>query len=446
MFERLTEGFESFFKRLRGHGKLTEDNVRESMREVRRILLEADVNFRVVKDFVARVQEKALGQEVLKSITPGQQVIKIIHEEMVQLLGGGDKPAAGLDLSSLPPVSVMVVGLQGSGKTTLVAKLGLRLRRKGKFPLLVAADIYRPAAIDQLQQLGRQLDLPVWAPGVQDPVQICTGALSEARRSSRDVVLMDTAGRLHIDEAMMEELARIRKAVQPAEILYVADGMAGQDAVRAAQEFRERLNFSGVVLTKLDGDARGGAALSIRAVTGKPIRFISMGEKPDALEEFHPDRMASRILGRGDIVTLVEKAQEAVDQDSAEKIAEKIARQELTLEDFQEQLRQIRKMGPLDQILSMIPGMGKQLKNFAFDERELNRTEAIICSMTPEERRKPQIINGSRRKRIALGSGTRVQDVNQLLNQFQQLKMMMKRMGKMKGRPGRMPQIPFVGN
>jgi len=436
MFDQLTRSFENFFRQIRGQGKLTEENVRESLREVRRILLEADVNFKVAKDFVAGVQEKALGQEVLRSITPGQQVIKIIHDELVRLLGQGH---AKLDLSALPPVPVMIVGLQGSGKTTLAAKLGLHLRRKGRFPLLVAADIYRPAAIDQLQQLGKQLDLPVWAPGVKDPVQICASGMTEARRSARDVVLMDTAGRLHIDEAMMQELMRIREAIRPPEILYVADGMAGQDAVRAAQEFQAKLDFSGIVLTKMDGDMRGGAALSIRAVTGKPIRFIGIGEKPDALEEFHPDRMASRILGMGDIVSLVEKAQETVDQEAAERIARKIAKQEFTLEDFLEQLRQIRQMGPLEQILGMIPGLGRQLKNLQVDEKDLRRTEAIICSMTPEERRKPHIISGGRRKRIALGSGTRVQDVNQLLSQFDQLRSLMKRMGKLKGRPGAMP-------
>jgi len=436
MFDQLTSSFEQFFKQLRGHGKLSEANIRESLREVRRILLEADVNFKVVKDFIAAVQEKALGQEVLRSITPGQQVIKIIHDELVRLLGEGHRK---LDLSSLPPVPLMIVGLQGSGKTTLAAKLGLYLRRKGRFPLLAAADIYRPAAIDQLQQLGRQLDIPVWAPGVQDPVEICLGALAEARRSARDVVIMDTAGRLHIDEAMMSELGRLREAVRPPEILYVADGMAGQDAVRAAQEFQSRLDFTGIVLTKLDGDARGGAALSIRAVTGQPIRFIGVGEKPDALEEFHPDRMASRILGMGDIVTLVEKAQETIDVETAERLATKIAKQEFNLEDFLDQLKQVRKMGSLEQLLGMIPGMGKQLKGLELNEKDMKRTEAIVLSMTPDERRRPSLINGSRRRRIAAGSGTRVQDVNQLLNQFDQVRGLMKRMGKMKGRGGRLP-------
>ncbi len=436
MFDQLTQGFENFFRRLRGHGKLTEDNIRESLREVRRILLEADVNFKVVKDFIARVQEKAAGQEVLQSITPGQQVIKIIHDELVILLGEG---LSRLELSAVPPVPIMIAGLQGSGKTTFTAKLGLHLRRRGKFPLLVAADIYRPAAIEQLQQLGRQLDLPVWAPGKKDPIEIGTTALVEARRSGRDIVLLDTAGRLHIDAEMMAELQRLRTALHPAEILYVADGMAGQDAVRAAQEFQVKLDFTGIVLTKLDGDTKGGAALSIRAVTGKPIRFIGTGEKPEALEEFHPDRMASRILGLGDIVTLVEKAQESVDQETAERLAEKIARQTFTLEDFLEQLRQLRKMGPLDQLLGMVPGMGRQLKNLQVDEKDMKRTEAIICSMTLEERTRPQIINGSRRKRIAVGSGTRVQDVNQLLNQFDQIKGLMKRMGKGKMPGGRLP-------
>lgn len=440
MFDQLTQRFEDFFKKLRSHGKLTEANIQESLRDVRRILLEADVNFKVVKDFIASIQEKVLGTEVLKSITPGQQVVKIIHDELIVLLGEGHSK---LDLSQLPPIPVMIVGLQGSGKTTFAAKLALYLRRKGKFPLLAAADIYRPAAIEQLKQLGRQLDIPVWAPGVKNPVEICTESLSEARRSGRDVVLMDTAGRLHIDEEMMMELERIRQGVSPAEILYVADGMAGQDAVKAAQEFQQRLDFTGIILTKLDGDSKGGAAFSIRAVTGKPIRFIGTGEKPDALEEFHPDRMASRILGMGDIVTLVEKVQEVVDQESAEKMAKKIARLEFTLEDFLDQFKQIRKMGSLDQILKMVPGLGKQAKGLELSETELKRTEAIIFSMTKEERRKPHIINGSRRKRIAQGSGTRVQDVNQLLNQYEQIRTMMKRMGKMKGKLRGIPSLPF---
>lgn len=440
MFEQLTEKFDRFFKRLRGHGKLTEENIRQAMREVRRILLEADVNFQVTKDFIAGVQDKAIGQEVYKSVTPGQQVIKIIHGELIALLGEGHSK---LNISALPPVPIMIVGLQGSGKTTLCAKLALHLRRKGKFPLLAAADTYRPAATEQLIQLGSQLDIPVWSPGEQDPVDICTGALSEARRSSQDVVLMDTAGRLHINDEMMQELERIRDAVKPSEILYVADGMTGQDAIKAAQEFQNRLDFTGIVLTKLDGDAKGGAALSIRSVTGKPIRFIGTGEKPDALEEFHPDRLASRILGMGDIVTLVEKAQETVDKEAAENLADKIAKQEFTLEDFLDQLRQLKKMGSLDELLGLIPGLGKQIKNLDMEESQLKRTEAIICSMTADERSKPQIINGSRRKRIALGSGTRVQDVNQLIYQFGQLRSMMKRMGALKGRRGSIPKIPF---
>jgi signal recognition particle subunit SRP54 len=443
MFDQLTSRFENFFKKLRGHGKLTEENIQQSMREVRRILLEADVNFKVARDFIARVQEKALGQDVLKSITPGQQVIKIIHDELIVLLGQGHSK---LELSSLPPVPVMMVGLQGSGKTTFCAKLALHLRRKGKFPLLAAADIYRPAAIEQLKQLGRQLEIPVWAPGQVDPVTICADAITEGRRTGKDVVLLDTAGRLHIDEEMMQELARIRQAVNPPEILYVADGMAGQDAVKSAQEFANRLDFTGIVLSKLDGDSKGGAALSIRAVTGKPIRYVGTGEKPDALEEFHPDRMASRILGMGDIVTLVEKAQEAVEQESAEQMAKKLARMEFTLEDFLVQFKQIKKMGSLDQLLGMIPGMGKQLKSLDLDENELSRTEAIILSMTPEERRKPHLINGSRRRRIAAGSGTQVQHVNQLLKQYEQIRSMMKQMGKMKGRSGRMPKLPFPVN
>ncbi|MCX6640081.1 MAG: signal recognition particle protein [bacterium] len=443
MFDQLTQRFEKFFRQLRGQGSITDENIRESMREVRRILLEADVNLKVVKDFITGVQDKAQGQDVLRSITPGQQVIKIIYDELVNVLGGGNRK---LDLSGLPPVVVMIVGLQGSGKTTFNAKLGLRLRRNGRFPLLVAADVYRPAAIEQLQQLGRQLDLPVWAPGILDPVSICKDGLAEARRTGRDVVLLDTAGRLHIDTGMMAELSRIREAIHPAEILYVADGMAGQDAVRAAQEFLERLDFTGVVLTKLDGDAKGGAALSIRSVTGRPIVYIGTGEKPDALEEFHPDRMASRILGMGDIVSLVEKAQENVDQEQAERLAQKIAKQEFSLEDFLEQLRQIRKMGPLDQLIGMIPGIGRQFKDMKIDENEMERTEAIICSMTQQERRKPHIINGSRRKRIARGSGTNVQDVNQLLKQYEQLRTMMRQMTKFKGHPGKLPKFPFPLN
>jgi signal recognition particle subunit SRP54 len=443
MFDQITQRFEKFFRQLRSHGTLTDENIRESMREVRRILLEADVNLKVVKDFITNVQEKSQGQEVLRSITPGQQVIKIIFDELVKVLGGDHRH---LDLSGLPPVAVMVVGLQGSGKTTFNAKLGLKLRRMGKFPLLVAADVYRPAAIDQLKQLGRQLDIPVWAPGVENPVEICRGGLAEARRTGRDVVILDTAGRLHIDIEMMAELSRIKSAINPAEILYIADGMAGQDSVKAAQEFFEKLDYTGVVLTKMDGDAKGGAALSIRSVTGRPIMFIGTGEKPDALEEFHPDRMASRILGMGDIISLVEKAQENIDQEKAEELAQKLAKQEFTLEDFLEQLRQVKKMGPLDQILGMIPGIGKQFKDLKVDGNELKRTEAIICSMTYSERNRPHIINGSRRKRIAKGSGTTVQDVNQVLKQYEQLRTMMRQMNKFKGRPGRMPKIPFPLN
>jgi signal recognition particle subunit SRP54 len=432
MFQELTEKFEDVFRKLRGHGKLTETNISETMRDVRRILLEADVNFKVAKDFIARVQERALGQEVIKSITPAQQVIKIIHDELVTLLGATD---SGLASASLPPAIIMLVGLQGSGKTTLAGKLAKFLKARGRSPLLAAADLQRPAAVDQLQIVGEQAGVKVFAQKNSTPVQVCSDAINFARKESFDTVILDTAGRLHIDDELMAELFQIKEKVRPHEILFVADGMTGQDAVNTAQEFSRRLDITGIVLTKLDGDARGGAALSIRAATGKPIKFISVGEKLDALEKFHPDRMASRILGMGDVVSLVEKAQQAVDVEKAQKLEKKLRRQEFTLEDFYDQLQQIKKMGPLEDLMRMIPGMGgKSLKGLQLDDRALVHTEAIINSMTPEERRKPQIINGSRRKRIANGSGVSVQEVNKLLNQFQMMQKMVKRMSKLGGR------------
>jgi len=432
MFQELTEKFEDVFKKLRGHGKLSEINISETMREVRRVLLEADVNFKVAKDFIARVHEKALGHEVTKSITPAQQVIKIIHDELAKLMGSID---VGLHSASLPPLTIMLVGLQGSGKTTLAGKLAKFLRNKGRNPLLVAADLQRPAAVEQLQIVGKQVDANVFAQKDSTPVQVCSDAVNYARKEGFDTVILDTAGRLHIDDELMAELSQIKERTSPHEILFVADGMTGQDAVNTAQEFTRRLDITGVVLTKLDGDTRGGAALSIRAVTGKPIKFISVGEKLDALEKFHPDRMASRILGMGDVVSLVEKAQQVVDVEKAEKLEKKLRRQEFTLEDFYDQLQQIKNMGPLDELMKMIPGMGgKAMKGLKLDDRALIYTEAIINSMTPDERRKPNIINGSRRKRIASGSGTSVQEVNKLLNQFQTMQKMVKRMSKLGAR------------
>ena len=442
MFDDLTKRLDSVFKKLRGHGKLSEANISDALREVRRALLESDVHFQVTRDFIRDVKEKAVGQEVLRSITPGQQVVKVVHQEMIRLLG---EEAIPLETASVPPTIIMMVGLQGSGKTTTAAKLALHLRHRNRKPLLVAADVYRPAAIDQLQILGRQLDIPCFVGETQDPVKITTEALSHAQKNSRDTVIMDTAGRLHIDKRMMQELSDIRKAVNPTEILLVADGMTGQDAVNAATEFHQTLQLTGIILTKLDGDARGGAALSIRAVTGVPIKFVGMGEKTDALEVFHPDRMASRILGMGDVVSLVEKAQEAVDQEQAEKLAEKLRKQEFDLEDFLDQIRQLKKMGPVEDLLGMIPGLGSKIKNLSVDEHQFQQTEAIICSMTLEERRRPDIIDGSRRKRIARGSGTRVQDVNLLLNQYAQMKNMLKKLSKGSLQNSIFGKLPFPG-
>jgi signal recognition particle subunit SRP54 len=437
MFQDLTEKFEGVFKKLRGHGKLSEKNIAEAMREVRRVLLEADVNFKVAKEFIAKVQEQSLGHEVLKSITPAQQVIKIIHDELTGLMGDSE---SALSTASAPPMVIMLVGLQGSGKTTLAGKLAKYLKAKGRLPLLVAADLQRPAAVDQLQVVGEKVGVEVTSDRESTPVQVCKEAVNQAKTGGFDTVILDTAGRLHVDDALMGELAEIKAAAVPHEILFVADGMTGQDAVNTAQEFLQRLDFTGIVLTKLDGDARGGAALSIRAITGKPIKFVSVGEKFDALEIFHPDRMASRILGMGDVVTLVEKAQEAVNEETARKLEKKLRRQEFTLEDFYDQLQQIKQMGPLDELIQMMPGLGgKAMKGMQVDEGALVSTEAIINSMTPDERRRPNILNGSRRKRIARGSGRTVQEVNKLLNQFQMMQKMVKRMSKvgMKGMPFR---------
>lgn len=437
-FQNLSARLQDTMRKLRGKGRLSEKDVDEILREIRLALLEADVNYKVVKDFVAHVKERATGQEVLKSLTPGQQVVRIVNEELTQLMGGTQ---AKLTLASKPPSVILMVGLQGSGKTTTSGKLARMLKAQGHRPLLVACDVYRPAAIQQLQTLGEQIDIPVFTMGEKNPVDISIAAMSHAQSHNNDVVLIDTAGRLHVDDELMEELVNIKDAVSPSEILLVVDAMTGQDAVNVAKSFNERLEIGGIVLTKLDGDARGGAALSVKAVTGKPIKYVGVSEKMDGLEPFHPDRMASRILGMGDMLTLIEKAVSAVDEEKAEKMAAKLREAEFTLEDFQEQLSQMKEMGPIDQLVGMIPGLGsaKQLRNLEVDESHLKKIEAIIQSMTPEERRRPEIIGGSRRKRIAAGSGTRIQDVNRLLKQFSQTKQMLKQfssasMGKSRGR------------
>ncbi len=443
MFENLSEKFQGVLKNLRGQGRISETNIEAALREVRLALLEADVNYNVVKDFMAAVKEKALGADVLASLSPDQHFIKIVYGEMAAMMGG---QAAELDLARKPPVPIMLVGLQGSGKTTSCAKLALQLKQRKREPLLVPADVYRPAAIEQLKVLGAQIGIPVFdSRADQDPVEICKAGLKFAELNGYDVVLLDTAGRLHIDEPLMEELARIKAATGPAEILLVADAMTGQDAVNVAKNFHAKLGLTGVVLTKMDGDARGGAALSIRAVTGAPVKFVGVGEKIEPLELFHPERMASRILGMGDILTLVEKAQDQIDEKEARDLQRKLRKNQFTLEDFRDQLQRMRKMGSMEEIMGMIPGLGgklKQLKEAAPDESELKRTVAIIDSMTREERADAKLINGSRRKRIAAGSGTTVQDVNRLLKNFQQAEEMIKRLSKVpKGRLGR--HMPF---
>jgi signal recognition particle subunit SRP54 len=430
MFDSLSEKLDGVFKRLKGHGTLTENNISEGLREVRLALLEADVNFKVVKQFIAGIKERALGREVMSSLTPGQQVVKIVNEELTALMGGQFED---LDLSGTHPVALMMVGLQGSGKTTTTGKLAIHLRKKGRKPYLVPADVYRPAAIDQLQKLGAQLEVPVYpSTADMDPVDICQQARVAAQKAGCDTVILDTAGRLHIDNELMEELQRIKAAVQPSDILLIADAMTGQDAVNMAKAFDDTLGIGGVILTKMDGDARGGAALSIRSITQKPIKFVGVGEKLNDLEVFHPDRMASRILGMGDVLTMIERAQEAVDIKEAAALEKKLRKNQFTLDDFKNQLAQVRKMGSLSDLIGMIPGMGKlkQMKNFEVDDKELVRIEAIINSMTPQERRQHAIINGSRRKRIAIGSGTTVQDVNQLLKNYTQVLKMMKKLNK----------------
>ncbi|NPV59301.1 MAG: signal recognition particle protein [Actinobacteria bacterium] len=440
MFDNLSDRLQDIFKRLRGHGKLSEKQVEEVMREIRLALLEADVNFKVVKEFIARVRERAVGQEVLRSLTPAQQVIKIVNEELTELLGSSNER---IDFGGRPPATVMLVGLQGSGKTTATAKLAVHLKNQGRHPMMVAADIYRPAAIDQLEKLGEQVGIEVYADRSARPEDIVAAGLRKAEKEGLDTVIIDTAGRLHIDEEMMQELVRIKKKHPPSETLLVVDAMTGQDAVNVAQAFVERVGVDGVILTKLDGDARGGAALSIKAVTGKPVKFASVGEKMGDLEPFYPDRMASRILGMGDMLTLIEKVQATYDEKKAQELERKLRKQQFTLEDFLDQMNQLKKMGPLDQILGMIPGISSsKLKGLQVDESQIKRVEAIIQSMTPEERRKPQIIGASRKQRIARGSGTSTQDVNRLLQQFQQMQKLMKQFGKMS--PRRMGQMfPF---
>ncbi|WP_289052184.1 signal recognition particle protein [Mitsuokella jalaludinii] len=455
IFESLSDRLQATFKKLRGHGKLTEDDVNEAMREVRMALLEADVNFKVVKQFIKTVKERAIGQDILETLTPAQVVIKIVDEELTKLMGGTQ---SRLNISPKPPTVIMMVGLQGAGKTTSAGKLGLALKKQGKRPLLVAADIYRPAAITQLQVLGKQLDIPVFSMEQgTDAVTIAKSSIGYSQSHACDVVIIDTAGRLQIDEKLMQELRDIKSEVHPHEILLVVDAMTGQESVNVAQAFNDALGLDGVVMTKLDGDARGGAALSVKAVTGVPIKFIGLGEKLEPLEPFHPDRMASRILGMGDVLSLVEKAQATFDMEEAKKMEKKLRKDEFTLDDFLAQMQQVKKLGSLDNILGLIPGMGGLKKQLAgqdidLDGKEMRQIEAIIKSMTPKERANIMIINGSRRKRIAMGSGTRVQDVNKLLKQFGEMKKMMKKMKKMqKGKKGLpnlgglgLPKLPFM--
>jgi len=438
MFESLSDKLEGIFKKLKGRGLLKDTDIAEAMKEIRMALLEADVNFKVVKDFTEKVKQRAVGKEVIESITPGQQIVKIVHDELCALMGGGLRK---INLAPNPPTIIMLVGLHGSGKTTTSAKLANNFKKEGRRPMLAALDTGRPAAIDQLKALGAQIDVPVYAtrPG-DDPVRIFSDALKQSNQEGRDVLILDTAGRLHIDEQLMSELDNLKSEAKPKEILLVADAMTGQDAVNIAKTFNERLDIDGVILTKMDGDARGGAALSIVAVTGKPVKLIGVGEKIEFLEAFHPERMASRILGMGDVVSLVEKAQEAVDMEEALKLEEKLKKDSFTFEDLKNQIRQIKKMGPLENILGMIPGLGKQMKGVNVDNRAFAKVEAIINSMTVQERRNYVILSGSRKKRIADGSGTTVADVNRLLKQYMEMKKMLKRFksGKL-----RMPQFKF---
>ena len=439
-FEGLAEKLQNLFSKLTGRGKLSEADIKAAMREVRLALLEADVNYLVVKKFVKNVSEKAVGEEVLQSLTPGQQVIKIVRDEMTELLGG---TRSNIKLASAPPTIILMAGLQGAGKTTMCGKLALYFKKQGKTPMLVACDIYRPAAKDQLKVVGESVGAEVFTMDSTDPVEITQAALKEAARHGNDIVIVDTAGRLHIDSGMMEELSRLKEAVQPTETLLVVDAMAGQDAVNAAKAFNEEVALTGVILTKVDGDARGGAALSVKDVTGKPIKFVGVGEKMEDLEPFYPDRMAGRILGMGDVLSLIEKAEQAIDEKKAMEQLEKMKSQQFDLNDFLENLQQLKGMGSMQDILKMLPG-GNKPAGMEVDESQFKRTEAIICSMTMQERQTPGILNGSRRKRIARGSGTSVQDVNRLLNQFEQMKKMMKMFGGKKGkRRGGMMGLPF---
>ena len=439
-FEGLSDKLQSAFKKLTGKGKLNEQNIKEAMREVRMALLEADVNYVVVKDFIKKVTERCVGTEILSALNAGQLVIKIVNEELTALMGGAN---AKLTWSSSVPTIYMLCGLQGAGKTTMCGKLALHLSKQGKKPLLAACDIYRPAAIKQLQVVGEQVKVPVFEKGTQDPVKTVKEAVEHARYYGNDVLIIDTAGRLHVDEALMEELSRIKEAVKPQEILLVVDAMTGQDAVNVAKSFNDQLSIDGVILTKLDSDTRGGAALSVRAVTGKPIKFSGTGEKLGDLELFHPDRMASRILGMGDVLTLIENATQAMDEEKSEKLSKKLmSAKDLNLEDFLEQMQQMKKMGPLSSILGMMPGIGSKLKDVEIDDNAMKKPEAIIRSMTPKERRNPDLLNASRRKRIAAGAGVTVQDVNQLIRQFEQTRQMVKQMmGNKKGAMRRMASM-----
>ncbi len=441
MFESLSDRLQTVFSKLKGKGKLSEADVENAMREVRLALLEADVNFKVVKGFTAKLKERAIGSEVLDSLTPAQQVIKIVNDELTQLLGSTE---SRLPMASQPPTVIMLVGLQGSGKTTATSKLAKFLKAQGKNPLMVAADVYRPAAIDQLVALGNENELSVFSSD-GSPEEIVAAGLRQAASAAHDVVIIDTAGRLHIDSEMMDEVVRIKSVSRPHQILLVVDAMTGQDAVNVAESFKESIDFDGLILTKIDGDARGGAALSIRAVTGKPIKFMSVGEKIDSLESFHPDRLASRILGMGDVLTLIEKARAVSDDEKTKEMTERLMRQEFNLEDFMQQMKQLKNMGPIGQIVKMMPGVSNMpgLKDSQIGEAEINKAQAIIESMTPEERRQPSIISGSRRKRIAAGSGSAVSDINQLLKQFEQTKKMLKNMTQMAGKKGRR-KLPFM--
>jgi signal recognition particle subunit SRP54 len=431
MFDALGDRLEAIFSGLRRGGKLSEDQVNATLREIRLALLEADVNFKVVKAFVGRVRERAVGAEVSEALNPAQQVIKIVHEELIEILGGMSAP---LDLGSATPAAIMLAGLQGSGKTTAAGKLAMHLKRQGRRPLLVACDLQRPAAVQQLRVLGEQVDVPVYAPAESgDPVPVARQSLEEARRLGASVVIVDTAGRTNVDEELMAQAADIKAAVDPAETLFVIDAMIGQEAVTVAKAFQEAVDFTGVILAKLDGDARGGAALSVAEVTGRPIKYASVGERLDEFEAFHPDRMAGRILGMGDVLTLIEKAETVYTEQQAEEMEAKLLAAEFTLEDFLEQFQQLKRMGPLQGLLGMLPGVGRQLKDLDLDERELVRVEAIIQSMTPEERRRPEILNGKRKKRVARGSGRSAQEVNQLLRSFNEMRGMMKQLGGAKG-------------